>query len=88
MEATQRLAKMTGATATQSPGPKTSQLGPQAGRAEPQAGDAGPQSATQAIESLQRAPRAGWRRRDWLVVVGAGVAGLLFARAVIRSRRD
>jgi hypothetical protein len=45
------------------------------------------ETATQAIESLKKAPRAGWRRRDWLVVAGAGLLGLVAARAIVRSRR-
>ncbi|MGE5640747.1 MAG: serine/threonine-protein kinase [Clostridia bacterium] len=45
------------------------------------------ETATQAIESLRKAPRAGWRRRDWLVVAGAGLLGLVVARAIVRSRR-
>jgi monoamine oxidase len=28
-----------------------------------------------------------WRRRDWLVVVGAGLCGLLAARAIVRRGR-
>jgi serine/threonine protein kinase len=47
-----------------------------------------PETATQAIESLKKAPRAGWRRRDWLVVAGAGILGLVVARAVVRARRE
>jgi hypothetical protein len=31
-------------------------------------------------------PRPGWRRRDWLLVGGAGLLGLILARAVIRDR--
>ena len=46
-----------------------------------------PETATQAIESLKNAPRAGWRRRDWLLVAGAGLLGLVLARAIVRERR-
>jgi hypothetical protein len=63
VEATQRLASLTGAAAA-----------------------AGvPQTATQAIKSIPHPP-ARWRRRDWLVVAGAGLCGLLAARAILRRR--
>jgi hypothetical protein len=61
VEATQRLASLTGA--------------------------APPQTATQAIKSIPREPSGRWRRRDWLVVIGAGVCGLLAARAILRRGR-
>ena len=61
LEATQRLASLTGAAA--------------------------PQTATQAIKSIPREPPHRWRRRDWLVVVGASVCGLLAARAILRKGR-
>ncbi|HTM60010.1 MAG TPA: serine/threonine-protein kinase [Burkholderiales bacterium] len=61
VEATQRLASLTGAAA--------------------------PQTATQAIKSMPREAPHRWRRRDWLVVVGAGVCGLLAARAILRKGR-
>ena len=61
IEATQRLASLTGAQTA-------------------------PQTATQAIKSIPRNPPAKWRRRDWLTVVGAGVCGLLVARAVLRRK--
>ena len=74
LAATQRLAALTGASTTPSPDPAAS-----IGRE--------PQSATQAIDSLhQRVPRAGWRRRDWLLLGGAGALGLLFARALVKRR--
>jgi serine/threonine-protein kinase len=72
LEATQRLAAMTGATAPEMPAPQASQ--------------AARESATQAVESLKKTPRAGWRRRDWLAVAGAGILGLLVARAVVRRQ--
>ena len=61
VEATQRLASLTGA--------------------------APPQTATQAIKSIPRNAPGRWRRRDWLLVVGAGVCGLLAARAIVRRGR-
>jgi serine/threonine-protein kinase len=61
IEATQRLASLTGAQTA-------------------------PQTATQAIKSIPRNPPAKWRRRDWLAVVGAGVCGLLVARAILRRK--
>ena len=45
-----------------------------------------PQTATQAIKSIPRNPPARWRRRDWLAVVGAGLCGLLVARALLRRK--
>jgi serine/threonine-protein kinase len=67
MEATQRLAAMTGA-GTWPP--------PLEGR----------QSATQAVSALPQPTRTGWRRRDWLLVGGAALLGLIVAGAV--TRRD
>ena len=46
-----------------------------------------PQTATQAIKSIPREAPHRWRRRDWLVVVGAGLCGLLTARAILRKGR-
>jgi serine/threonine-protein kinase len=48
----------------------------------------GPQTATQAIGAIPRPSRSGWRRRDWLLVGGAAVAGLFVAGALVRRRRD
>jgi serine/threonine-protein kinase len=45
-----------------------------------------PQTATQAIKSIPQAPRTRWRRRDWLVVGGAALCGLIAARLI--ARRD
>ncbi|HYD58098.1 MAG TPA: serine/threonine-protein kinase [Burkholderiales bacterium] len=70
-EATQRLATLTGATTTQPRQPV----------------DLERQTATQAIESMRAPRRPGWRRRDWLVVAGAAVAGVVTARALLRRRR-
>jgi eukaryotic-like serine/threonine-protein kinase len=50
------------------------------------AGSAAPQTATQAIKSIPRAPGR-WRRRDWLVVIGAGAVGALAGAAILRRRR-
>jgi eukaryotic-like serine/threonine-protein kinase len=44
-------------------------------------------TATQAIGAIPRPPRGGWRRRDWLLVGGAALAGLVVAGAVLRRRR-
>ncbi len=68
LEATQRLASLTGA-----------QTAP---------AEAAPQTATQVIGALQRAPRPRWRRRDWMLAGGAGLAGLLLARVVLKGRRE
>jgi hypothetical protein len=46
------------------------------------------QTATQAIGSIPRPiTRSGWRRRDWLLVGGAALAGVVIA-GVIAKRRD
>jgi eukaryotic-like serine/threonine-protein kinase len=47
-------------------------------------GAAPPQTATQAIKSMPRNAPGRWRRRDWLLVAGAGLCGLLAARAIVR----
>ena len=41
-------------------------------------------SATQAMSSLQP-PSHGWRRRDWLLVGGALLLGLIIATAILRA---
>jgi hypothetical protein len=69
IEATQRLAVLTGAATA--PGALAVR-----------------ETATQAIRSLPRPPAKGWRRRDWLLVAGAGVCGLLVARAIVRRGRQ
>lgn len=45
------------------------------------------QTATQALEALREPRRAGWRRRDWILVGAAGLAGLLGAGSLIRRGR-
>jgi serine/threonine-protein kinase len=42
-------------------------------------------SATQAMSSLQPPALRGWRRRDWLLVGGALLLGLLIAAAILRA---
>src|SRR2546422_893116 len=71
LEATQRLAVLTGAAAL--PGASTLP-----------GSTVEPQTATQAIGSLPPPPRVGWRRRDWLLVGAAAVLGLIVARAVMK----
>jgi len=61
IEATQRLAVLTGTAAA-------------------------PQTATQALGAIPRAPRAGWRRRDWLLLGGAALAGLLVAGVIVKRK--
>jgi serine/threonine protein kinase len=60
IEATQRLASLTGAATV-------------------------PQTATQAIGAIPRPPSGRWRRRDWLLVGGAAVAGVLLAATILRK---
>jgi serine/threonine protein kinase len=69
LEATQRLATMTGATTTLSESEER-------------------QTATQVLGSFPKPARAGWRRRDWLVVGGATLLGLVVARVVVKRQRD
>jgi serine/threonine-protein kinase len=71
LEATQRLAVLTGATTTQQKSPE----------------EEARQTATQVIESMRPTRRAGWRRRDWLLVATAAIAGLAAAGAMVRKRR-
>ena len=68
LEATQRLAAMTGATTVSDTAAER-------------------QTATQVLSQMPRPPRNRWRRRDWLLVGGASVLGLLAASAIIRKRR-
>jgi len=67
LEATQRLATMTGATTTLSQSEER-------------------QTATQVLGSFPKPARPGWRRRDWLLVGGATLLGLVVARAVVKGR--
>jgi len=60
IEATQRLASLTGAATV-------------------------PQTATQAIGAIPRPPSGRWRRRDWLLVGGAAVAGVLLAATILKK---
>jgi len=45
-----------------------------------------PQTATQAIGAVPHPPRGRWRRRDWLLVGGAALAGAIVAGIVARRR--
>ena len=45
-----------------------------------------PQTATQAIGAIPRPPSSRWRRRDWLLVGGAAVTGLLVATTIFKKR--
>src|SRR5258706_946699 len=67
LEATQRLATLTGASST---------LGERDER----------QTATQALGSMPRPPRTGWRRPDWLLVGGAAAPGAPVARLGVKRR--
>ena len=69
LEATQRLATLTGAGAVQKP-------------------EDSPQTATQALRSMPQSGRRKWRRRDWLLVGGAALAGLIAGGILNRRRRD
>ena len=44
-------------------------------------------TATQMIDSVPTPPRQRWRRRDWLVVGGATILGLLVARGIARGAK-
>jgi serine/threonine protein kinase len=44
-------------------------------------------TATQMIDSVPTPPKPGWRRRDWLVVSGAAVLGVLVARRIVRGAK-
>jgi serine/threonine protein kinase len=74
LEATQRLATLTGATTSQRTAAES-------------ADEKARQTATQAIESMRPMRRQGWRRRDWLVVATAAVLGVTAAGIVVRRRR-
>jgi serine/threonine-protein kinase len=95
MEATQRLAVLTGnaaappAAAPAAPPPGTMEVGPTPARPSSAeiAAETERQTATQAIGSIPRpAGRSGWRRRDWLLVGGATLAGALVAGVILKRR--
>src|SRR5262245_36584460 len=66
--------------------PGTFEVGPTPA-APPSAATQDRQTATQAIGSIPRPAQAsGWRRRDWLLVGGAALAGLLLAGTIIKRR--
>jgi len=44
-------------------------------------------TATQMLRSVPKPARRGWRRRDWLLVAGAGVLGALVARGIVKGKR-
>jgi eukaryotic-like serine/threonine-protein kinase len=44
-----------------------------------------PMTATQAIGAIPRPPASRWRRRDWLLVGGAAVAGLVVAATILKK---
>jgi hypothetical protein len=71
-EATQRLAALTGAG-------MLSNAAPSEAEAEPQ-----PQVV---LGAVQEPARRGWRRRDWLLLGGAAIAGLIVAGAIVRRER-
>ena len=101
LEATQRLAVLTGTAAAAlsatkttpasmtATAPSTIEVGPTpaAGPLSAAAQAQERQTATQAIGSIPRPTgRAGWRRRDWLLVGGAALAGLVIAGTLIKRR--
>ncbi|HSA89408.1 MAG TPA: serine/threonine-protein kinase [Burkholderiales bacterium] len=47
---------------------------------------AAPVTATQAVHAVPHAPRAAWRRRDWLLLGGAVLAGLVVAGAILSKK--
>ena len=44
------------------------------------------QASTQGLSGEPHAPRRGWRRRDWLLMGGAALAGVLVATAIVKRR--
>jgi hypothetical protein len=86
LEATQRLATLTaGATAPLAP-PATIEVGATPARPAATPSEAERQTATQAIGSIPRpAARGAWRRRDWLLVGGATLAGALVAGVLLKK---
>jgi serine/threonine-protein kinase len=45
-----------------------------------------PVTATQAVHAVPHAPRGSWRRRDWLLLGGAVLAGLVVAGAILKKK--
>jgi ferric-dicitrate binding protein FerR (iron transport regulator) len=45
-----------------------------------------PASAAPTADAAPPLPRAAWRRRDWLLVGGAVLAGLVVAGAILRKK--
>jgi hypothetical protein len=62
----------------------TQRLAALTGTASLPAGVDTPQTATQVLNRMQPPPRSGWRRRDWLLVGGAALAGLFVAGVMLR----
>jgi serine/threonine-protein kinase len=104
LEATQRLAVLTGAAAAaaaaaaanqpkpaappsmSATAPVTLEVGPTPAKPASPA-EAERQTATQAIGSIPRpVTRTGWRRRDWLLVGGAALAGVVVAGVILKKR--
>jgi eukaryotic-like serine/threonine-protein kinase len=99
LEATQRLAVLIGSAAATTPlAPKATTATTTLGATKPGMIEVGPtpagapptpqdrQTATQAIGSIPRSTtRSGWRRRDWLLIGGAALAGLLVAGSIIKK---
>jgi serine/threonine-protein kinase len=67
MEATQRLATLTGASTAK--------------------GSDTPQTTTQVLRGIPQPERRRWRRRDWLLVAGAALGGLVVAGSLVRRRK-
>jgi hypothetical protein len=95
LEATQRLAVLIGSAtaplaAAPAPPPtplRTVEVGPTPARSPAAAAAAERQTATQAIGSIPRpAARSSWRRRDWLLVGGATLAGMVVAGVIFKRR--
>jgi hypothetical protein len=67
--------------------PGTIEVGPTPPARPASPAEAERQTATQAIGSIPRpATRSGWRRRDWLLVGGAALAGVVAAGAILKKR--
>ena len=67
----------------------TQRLATLTGALPPQLPADSPETTTQAMRAMTQATRRRWRRRDWLLVGGAVVAGLATAGALLRrGKRD